>query len=641
MERRLAAILAGDVVGYSRLMAEDETRTYGSLRAAMEEVVEPSVARHGGRVFKTMGDGFLASFASAGEALAAAVEVQEGFAGRQLALRLGLNLGDVIEAADGDRFGDGVNVAARLEAMAEPGGICASAAVVRSAGRQPGLRFVRLGHRRGKNMPEAIEVYAVRRQQPGAVRRRRLGRRATTAAAGLVAAAAAAAGAWVYDRGGVAALPALVAGLLPGQVGAARADTRPAVAVLPFDNMSGDPAQEYFTDELTEDVITDLARYHEILVIARNSTFAFKNRPTDIRTVGSELGAGYVVEGSARRAGDQIRVVAQLIDADSGAHLWSRSYDRRVEDVFAVQSDLTAQIVASLVSYVRQTEAEAASVRPTDDLRAYDLVLRGRERYRQDPNDARGLLEARALFARAVEIDPDYAAAHAYIGLTYIVDHVARLTGTRTGRELEEGLAQVREAIRLQPDLALAYQVLSYGLAESGDYQGGMRAAARAVELNPSDPDSLMALAKAQVRFGSYAGAVENAERARRLHPFAPDYYPYVHAQALYAADRHEEAEEVLAECLLQAPEERNCLRIQAAVLVRLDERDRARDAVARLVAVDPAFSLAAERAAKRFGDSPLMARYLADLAAAGAPEAAGQARTRDAGDVALASARS
>lgn len=638
MERRLAAILAGDVVGYSRLMAEDETRTYGNLRAAMEDVVQPSVARHGGRVFKTMGDGFLAVFASAGEALSAAVEIQEGFAGRQLALRLGLNLGDIIEAADGDRFGDGVNVAARLEAMAEPGGICASAAVVRSAGTQPGLRFVRLGRRRGKNMPESIEVYAVRRQQPGMAQAWRIGRPAAAVAVGLAVAVATAAGAWIYDRGG-AALPALVADLLPGQVGAALADTRPAVAVLPFDNLSGDPAQDYFTDGLTEDIITDLARHHELLVIARNSTFAFKDQPTDIRTVGAELGAGYVVEGSARRAGDQIRVVAQLIDAESGAHLWSRSYDRRVEDVFAVQTDLTAQIVASLVSYVRQSEAEAMSARPTDDLRAYDLVLRGRERFRHRSNDAQGLLEARALFARAVEFDPDYAAAHAYLGLTYIVSHVASLAGVGTGRELDEGLAHVREAIRLQPDLALAYQVLSYGLAESGDYQGGLRAAERAVELNPSDPDSLMALAKAQVRFGSYASAVENAERARRLHPLAPEYYPYVHALALYAADRHEEAEEVLADCLLQAPEERNCLRTLAAVLVRLDERDQARDAMARLVAVDPTFSLAVERSAKRFGDSPLMASYLADLASAGAPEAAGQARTRDVGDVAVAAA--
>jgi adenylate cyclase len=616
MERRLAAIMAGDVVGYSRLMAEDETGTFDRLRAGVGEVVVPSVERHGGRVFKTTGDGFLAIFASAGEALDAAIEIQDGFAARELPLRIGLNLGDVIEA-DGDVFGDGVNIAARLEAMAEPGGIFVSAAVARGISKRPDLRFARLGQRRGKNLPDPIEVYAVRRGDA----RRSLRLPALAAAAAVAAILAGGAVLWRHGD----ALIGGIADRLPG-TRQAIADTRPAVAVLPFDNMSGDPAQGYFSDGLTEDIITELARHHEILVIARNSTFAFKGRPTDVREVGAELGAGYVVEGSTRRAGDQLRVVAQLIDADTGAHLWSRSYDRRVEDVFAVQTDLTAQIVASLVSYVRESESQAVAERPTDSLRAYELVLQGRERYQQGKLEARPLLEARGLFARAVELDPDYAAAHAYLGLTYIVDHVNGLTGEASRRELEEGLAQVRAAIRLEPDLALAYQVLSYGLAESGDYEGGMRAAQQAVELNPSDPDSLMSLAKAQVRFGAYAEAVENAERARRLHPMAPAYYPYVHGQALYAADRLDEAEEVLAGCLLHAPEERNCLRMDAAVQARLGRAEAAQQAMTRLLGLDPTFSLAAERRTARFGASPLMERYLADLAAAGAPAGPGQA---------------
>jgi adenylate cyclase len=623
MERRLAAILAGDVVGYTRLMAEDEDGTYGSLRATLAEIVEPAVAAHGGRVFKTTGDGFLAVFGSAGEALEAAVAIRDGSAGRPLSLRLGLNLGDVIEE-DGDVFGDGVNVAARLEAMAEPGGICVSAAVVRSVGKKPDRRFVRLGSRRGKNMPEAVEVYAVRRGPATGERRWRGRWRAPAAAAAALALVAV--GGWRYGEPVVAVVAERLRGGEDAD-GAAFADARPAVAVLPFDNLSGDPAQDYFSAGLTEDIITDLARNGELAVIARNSTFAFRDRPTDIREVGRELGAGYVVEGSARQAGDQLRVVAQLIDTDSGAHLWSRSYDRRVEDVFAVQTDLTAQIVASLVSYVRQSAADAVAARPTDSLQAYDLVLRGRDRYQQGTLDAQALLDARAFYARAVELDPGYAAAHAHLGLTHIVDHVNQLTGGASRRDLEEGLAQVREAIRLEPDLALAYQVLSYGLAESGDYEGGMHAAERAVELNPSDPDSLMSLAKAQVRFGAYEEAVANAERARHLHPRAPPYYPYVHAQALYAAGHPGEADEVLADCLLRAPEERNCLRMRAAVLASLGEVEEARAAMARLTGLDPAFSLSAERAARRFGHSSLMDSYLADLAAAGAPESAGQAR--------------
>ena len=614
MERRLAAIMAGDVVGYSRLMADDEAGTYDRLRAGVDEVVVPSVEAHGGRVFKTTGDGFLAVFGSAGEALDAAVAIQDGFAGRPLQLRIGLNLGDVIQEG-GDVFGDGVNVAARLEAMAEPGGVYASVAVVRSIGKRPDLHFARLGHRRGKNLPDPIEVHALRRGPAG---RAWLGRGRAMAAAAAVALVVAGAAAWRWGEPLVDAvaqhLPMLERAI------AANADNRPSVAVLPFDNLSGDPGQGYFSDGLSEDIITELARNRELMVIARNSTFAFKDRPTDIREVGAKLGARYVVEGSTRRAGDQLRVVAQLIDASTGVHLWSQSYDRRVEDVFAVQTDVTRQIVASLVSYVRDSESAAAAGRPTDSLQAYELVLQGRARYQRDKTDPAAVGEARLLFARAVALDPGYAAAHAQLGLMDIVEHMNGVAREEGGGDLAAGLAQAREAIRLESDLALAYQVLSYGLAESGDYQGGLQAAERAVELNPSDPDSLMALAKAQVRFGSYDEAVANAALARRLHPMAPGYYPYVHGQALYAAGREEEAQEVMAECLLDAPREANCLRIEAVALVRLDRVADAREVMGRLTELDPGFSVAVERRLRRFGDSPLMERYLADLAAAGAP---------------------
>ena len=618
MERRLAAIMAGDVVGYSRLMANDESGTYDRLRAGVDEVVMPSVEAHGGRVFKTTGDGFLAVFGSAGEALNAAVAIQDGFAGRPLKLRIGLNLGDVIQE-DGDVFGDGVNTAARIEAMAEPGGVYASAAVVRAIGKRPDLHFTRLGHRRGKNLPDPIEVHALRRGPA---------RRAWSARWGAMAAGLAllAGGGAVWWHG--EPLLAAVREHVPGLQGtfAANVDSRPSVAVLPFDNLSGDPSQGYFSDGLSEDIITELARNRELMVIARNSTFAFKDRPTDIREVGAKLGARYVVEGSTRRAGEQLRVVAQLIDAETGVHLWSQSYDRRIEDVFAVQTDVTRQIVASLVSYVRDSESAAAAGRPTDSLQAYELVLQGRARYQRDKTDPAATREAGDLFARAVEIDPSYAAAHAQLGLIDIVEHMNGVADGSGGGDLAAGVAQAREAIRLGPDLAQAYQVLSYGLAESGDYQGGLQAAERAVELNPSDPDSLMALAKAQVRFGSYDEAVANAALARRLHPMAPGYYPYVHGQALYAADRAEEAQEVVAGCLLDAPREPNCLRIEAVSLVRLDRTAEARSVMTRLTELDPTFSVAVERRLRRFGDSPLMARYLADLAAAGAPAGLGQA---------------
>lgn len=517
-----------------------------------------------------------------------------------------------------------MNIAARLEAVAEPGSIYVSAAVVRSADKNRSERFEKIGTQQLKNLPEPVEVYAMRPQNAASAAKTkrtpaRVPRWAAMTAVGALAAAVAA-GALTLDIGWKTSIAEQLQG---GQQQAAAADTRPSVAVLPFDNMSGDPAQTYFSDGLTEDIITELARNRELSVIARNSTFALRERATDIREVGDTLGVGYVVEGSARRSGDQLRVVAQLIDANTGTHLWSKSYDREVNDVFAVQTDLTAEIVASLVSYVRQAESDAAADRPTENLQAYDLVLRARDRYKHGMADGPALLEARALYRRAIELDPNYADAHAYLGMTHIVDGIDNITGRATPRDLEIGLDEARTAIRLQPDLPLGYQTLSLGLAASGDYTESIRAGERAVALNPGDPDSLMALAKAQVRFGAYADAVANAERARRLHPMAPHYYPYVHGQALYAADRIDEADEVLSGCLLSAPQDPNCLRIRAAVKVRQGQLDEARGTMAQLVAADASFSLASEATYRRFGNSPLMERYLSELAQAQAPKTA------------------
>lgn len=348
-----------------------------------------------------------------------------------------------------------------------------------------------------------------------------------------------------------------------------------------------------------------------------------RGRPADVREIGERLGAGYIVEGSARRAGDKLRVVAQLIDSRSGAHIWSRSYDRGVDDVFAVQTELTSEIVAHLVSYVRVSEIENAARRPTENLQAYDLVLRGRDRYRHGSKDKDAFLASRTLFQRALELDPSYAAARAHLGMTYILDKVQSVSGLATDADLETGLSEARQAIRLDPNLASGYQALSFGLAAKGDYPGARQAAQQAVELNPNDPDSLMALAKAQVRFGEYANAVANAERARRLHPMAPEYYIYVHGQALYAAGRLDDADKVLDECLIRAPQAEDCLLIKTAVLTGQGKLAGAQDMMARLVKASPDLSLAKEREYRRFGDSDLMERFLADLARARAPETA------------------
>ncbi|MEY9723736.1 adenylate cyclase [Sinorhizobium fredii] len=624
MERKLAAIVAGDIVGYARLMSEDESSTYAALRATFSELIVPTVEKHGGRTFKTTGDGFLATFPSVNEALDAAIEIQNGFVDTPFKMRVGINLGDVIED-NGDMFGDGVNVASRLEAMAAPASIFVSEAVVRSADRTRNKLFYSIGRRQAKNIAEPLAVYAVRLEPDRLsgrawIRRIAFRRRAalpfSVGAAGLIILA-------VFTQ--VPDLRAIGADLTDSLVrlsGGKPADARPTVAVLPFDNMSGETDQAYFADGLTEDIIANLARNPELQVIARNSTFALRGQAEDIRRIGERLGAGYVVEGSARRAGDQLRVVAQLIDARSGAHLWSRTYDRRVEDVFALQTDLTAEIVSHLVSYVRESEVSNAAERPTENLQAYDLVLKARDRYKHGSNDAEALMAARALLHRALELDPGYAAARANLGMTFIVDFAQNLSGRASRTDVETGLSEARQAVRLDPNLAVGYQVLSFGLSVNGDYASAMQAAQRAVELNPNDPDSLMALAKAQVRFGSYDEAVRNAERARRLHPMAPEYYTHVYGQALYAAGRLDEADQVLRECLIRAPREADCLLIHTAVLIQREDVQGAQRTMALLTEVDPEFSLADERANRRFGNSPLMGQFLAQLAEARAPDA-------------------
>jgi adenylate cyclase len=623
MERKLAAIMAGDIVGYSRLMAENEATTYTELRSVFDDLIEPAVSQHGGRTFKSTGDGFLATFPSVNDALDAAVEIQNGFDQQRFEFRIGVNLGDVIED-NGDIYGDGVNVASRLEAMAEPGSIFVSSAVVLSADRNRGKNFSHIGRRAAKNIPERLDVYAVKRPGSRDQRWRRL--RSFVPHMGVR---------FAYGLGAISLvligfslqpipLSAMIARLPPGLTmltSAERTDPRPSVAVMPFANMSGEPAQAYFADGLTEDITTQLARNPDLQVIDPNSTSAVRDDATDVRKVGDRLNVAYVVEGSARRVGDQLRVAAQLIDAKSGAHLWTQSYDRDVEDIFSVESELTSQIVASLVSYVGRTEQEVAIRRPTKNLQAYDLVLQAHSRFKHGAKDVAGLLAARGLYQKALELDPSYAVARAGLGMTYIFDRTQRVTSRATERDAEIGLSEARQSIRLDPNLAIGYQVLSFGLSATGDYTGALQAATRSVELNPNAPDSLMALAKAQVRFGDYEGAVANAERARRLHPMAPEYYAYVHGQALYAAGRHDEAANVIRECLIRAPQDANCLLIQTALQAARDDLGDAQATMANLVRANPEFTLKSERDYRRFGDSPLMEQFLTDLGRAKAPE--------------------
>ncbi|MFQ5954960.1 MAG: adenylate/guanylate cyclase domain-containing protein, partial [Kiloniellales bacterium] len=375
--RRLAAILSADVVGYSRLMGEDEAGTLAALKTHRKEIVDPKIAEHRGRVVKLMGDGMLVEFASAVEATQCAVEIQRAMAQRNAAVpkdrrvefRIGINLGDIIVDGD-DIHGDGVNVAARLEALAEPGGICIPRDLRNQVRDKLSVTFEDMGEVEVKNIARPIRVFRVdhtplpsRDSQPGA-------------------------------GGTAAALP-----------------DKPSIAVLPFLNMSGDPEQEYFSDGLSEDIITELSRFRHLFVISRNSAFVYKGKSTKARDVAKDLGVQYVVEGSVRKAGNRVRVTAQLIEAEADRHVWAERYDRDLEDIFAVQDEITTAIVATLPGRIEAASQERAERKLPENLAAHEFVMAGKTlHHRSNPKDNE---EALRLLDRAIELDPKYAHAHA------------------------------------------------------------------------------------------------------------------------------------------------------------------------------------------------------------------------------------
>ena len=370
MARRLAAILVADVVGYSRLMEMDEAGTLAALKRWRQDVLEPLVAKHHGRVVKLMGDGVLIEFASAVHAVQCAVDFQAAIAAaneslpeeKKVIFRVGINLGDVVVEGD-DIYGDGVNVAARLEAISEPAGVCISDTVERQVRGKIDLRYEDLGEQRLKNITEPVRAYRV-----------------------------------MAPISGTETLTVQSTAL-----------SKPSIAVLPFANMSGDPEQEYFADGITEDIITELSRFSSLFVIARNSSFQYRNKSQDMKKVGRELGARYLVEGSVRRLGPQIRITGQLIDAATGRHLWAERYDRRIEELFDVQDEVVRAVVTSTEHRVAEVEAEQVARRPPNSWLAYDFYLQARRFMAQYEH----FDKAEAPLLRAIELDPKLAEAHA------------------------------------------------------------------------------------------------------------------------------------------------------------------------------------------------------------------------------------
>lgn len=493
--RKLAAILAADVVGFSRLTGADEDRTLARLRALRSDLIDPTIAVHKGRVVKRTGDGAIVEFRSVVEAVRCGIEIQSSMiernAGlppeRRIEFRIGIHLGDVVEESDGDLMGDGVNIAARLEGVAQPGAICLSEDAYRQVKSRLDLAISDLGETKLKNIAEPMHIYSLQFGGAVAAKATALKGTATPAAPGL-------------------SLP-----------------DKPSIAVLPFQNMSGDPEQEYFADGTVEDIITALSRFRQLFVIARNSSFVYKGRAVDVKQVGRELGVRYVLEGSVRKAANRVRITGQLIDATTGAHLWADRFEGALDDIFELQDQVTARVVGEIAPKLEQAEIERAKRKPTDSLDAYDYYLRGRANLNRGTRDATD--EALSQFYQALQIDPDFASAHAMAAWCHFW---RKVNGWMTDRlqEIAEGARLARRAVELGEDDAVALTRSGHALGHlAGDLDGGIAVIDRALMLNPNLASAWFLSGFLRVWNGEPDSATEYFERAMRLSPLDPEMY--------------------------------------------------------------------------------------------------------------------
>ncbi len=579
VERRLAAILAADVAGYSRLMGVDEEGTLTALKTSRRELVDPKLAEHRGRIVKTTGDGALIEFASAVDAIRCAMEIQHGMAernavipeDRRVEFRIGINVGDII-IDEGDIYGDGVNIAARLESLASPGAICLSEnAYTQIKGKLP-LDVSDMGPQQLKNIAQPVRVFSVQIQN-----------------------------APIHQT---LSLP-----------------DRPSIAVLPFQNMSGDPEQEYFADGMAEDIITGLSRIKWLFVIARNSSFTYKGRAVDVKQVGRELGVRYVLEGSVRKAGNRVRITGQLIEASTGAHLWADRFDGALEDVFELQDRVTSSVVAAIAPKVEQAEIERSKRKPTSNLDAYDYYLRGVEGIHSQTRESTS--EALRLFHKAFELDPGFASAYAMAAFCYS-QRKAFGWVTNRSQDIAEAAPLARRALELTRDDALAISragmVLAYVVE---DFDSGALFIERARILNPNLSAVWHASGWLKVWIGEPETAIEHLERFVRISPLDPLLHSVRSAIAFahVFAGRFTEAVSYAEKALADNPNTHQTLRATALSCAWAGRAEQAQKAISRLLKIDPTF-----RVSNLMNVTPLqrpqdIARYREGMRKAGLPE--------------------
>ncbi|MEM7445659.1 MAG: adenylate/guanylate cyclase domain-containing protein [Pseudomonadota bacterium] len=544
MQHRLAAILAADVVGYSRLVGQDEIGTLAAVKALQEDFIEPLIESHRGRIFSVMGDGFLVEFGSAIDAVKAALAWQQGLAeraddGNRLTFRIGVNLGDLVAEEDEIR-GHGINVAVRLESIAEPGSICIADTVRQAIAGQITARFSDLGDQQLKNIAKPIRVWQWRSNEADAAN----GRTESQTPA--------------FDQ--------------------------LSIAVLPFDDMSSDPEQAFFCDGMTEDLITELAHIRGLTVIARHSSFAYKGQSLDARRIGSELGVRHLVEGSVRRSGNRVRITAQLIDAKSGGHLWAQRYDRDIDDIFAVQDDVVRHIADALPGALgHRVQTETLGPHP-GNLAAYEFVMRGRQNILR----AQGRGEVKKDLQAAIALDPNLSDAYAWLAVYYYTDWFQYHHEDRR-ESMAAGFSAADKAIETSPENSLAHMALGMVNLYAGRRAIALESLRHSLSLNPNNADAHCLIQDAYTFEGDPQAGVDSVRTAMRLNPHYPEWYLWHLGFALYCVGDYQSAVDTLnkLEDIVEP------VRILAAAHARLGNKDEADRAAKRFLSAFPDFSAA------------------------------------------------
>ncbi|MBI3797557.1 MAG: adenylate/guanylate cyclase domain-containing protein [Deltaproteobacteria bacterium] len=588
VERKLAAILSADVQGYSRLMGEDEEGTLRAL-SACREVIDAVIHQHRGRIVGTAGDSVLAEFASVVDAVRCAVEIQRQLkaknadlpAHRRMEFRIGINLGDVM--VDGEQiYGDGVNIAARLESLAEAGGICIAGTVYDQIENKLALNYEYLGEQTVKNIAKPVRVYRVR-----------IGETDLSVET---------------PRRGVSTLPP------HEQTQALPLPNKPSIAVLPFVNMSSDPEQEYFSDGITEDLITDLSRLSGLFVIARNSSFTYKGKAVKIEEVGRELGVRYVLEGSVRKAGNRVRITAQLVDATTSHHLWAERYDRELQDIFALQDEIVQRIVTTLELQLTLWEQGVLVRKSTPNLEAYDYYLRGQAYWWHITKEAN--VQARQMYEKALELDPTYATAYVGLGGTYFMEWAWQWS--QGPHSFGQVVALAQQAVTLDDSLPWAHIFLGVVYLWQKQHDQAVAEIERAIALDPNSADGYVWLAHVLKLAGRPAEAIELVEKAMRLNPRYPVTYWFELGMASLWAGRYEEAVIAFKRILTRNPDFLPAHIHLAASYSELGQEEVARTEAAEVLRLNPTYSLEVYRQRVPLRNPAVLERTLAALRKAG-----------------------